>query len=356
MKRPTIWLNSGLPETVFLVRALQAVQVPDDRFRIIATHRRARRGTALGAVCEFEEEPLLADRDAYVSWCLKFACDRAVDVFIPHRHAYALAGVQDKFRELGCRLIVAGTQETLALVNNKVALYEAVRACSALTVPIPPFRVARGLEEFEAACQELAADYPVLAVKPTVGLGAQGFRVISEKPLSASVNGDLPPMTLSETVAYLRRRQGGFGELMVMPYMSGPETSVDCLAEAGRLIASVVRTKFPSGEGLIEERSDLVACCAQLTGQLKLNGLFNVQFLESADGRPQLLEVNARLAGGTFFGAFSGLLVPYWAIRLALGTATEADIPRPKTGIRFDRLNRVVLSDGTPPGVPASFQ
>src|SRR4029453_5915808 len=126
----------------------------------------------------------------------------------------------------------------------------------------------------------------------------------------------------------------------IMPYFSGPETSVDCLADNGRLIAAVVRTKFGAGEGLIEDGREVVEWSRQITRLLGLNDLYNVQYLDAADGSRHLLELNTRMAGGLFFGAFSGLLLPYWAIRLALGTATEADIPRPKTGIRFDRVTR----------------
>jgi len=44
------------------------------------------------------------------------------------------------------------------------------------------------------------------------------------------------------------------------------------------------------------------------------------------------------MAGGTYFGAHTGLVLPYWAIRLALGTATAKDIPTPTTGICVDRF------------------
>lgn len=342
MKRPTIWFNRGLPETIHLVKALKAAQTPADQFQIIATHRKHR--AELGTVCEFHEEPVFDDQQAYVEWCLSFAREKAVDVLIPHRHAYALASARDRFQAIGCRLIVAGAPETLALVKSKAALYAALQADRTLTVPLPPFKVARDAGEFEAAVTALRADFETVCMKPTVGLGGQGFRVISDRPLAGPVNGDQPPMTLAEALAGFASMPGLFAELMIMPYLSGPETSVDCLADNGRLIASVVRTKFGSAEGLIEDGADMVDWSRQITRLLGLSGLFNVQFLEAADGSRQLLEVNARMAGGVFFGAFSGLLLPYWAIRLALGTAAEADIPRPKTGIRFHRVTGAVIA------------
>jgi hypothetical protein len=62
---------------------------------------------------------------------------------------------------------------------------------------------------------------------------------------------------------------------------------------------------------------------------------------------PRLLEINPRMAGGISYSFLSGVVLPYWAIRLALGTAEPGDIPAPKTGllvtdIRKPRLVRSV--------------
>ena len=71
----------------------------------------------------------------------------------------------------------------------------------------------------------------------------------------------------------------------------------------------------------------------RLTARFGCSNLFNVQF---RDDRRQsyLLEINPRMSGGLPFACRSGLVLPYWAIRLALGTARPEDIPQPRTGIR----------------------
>jgi hypothetical protein len=46
-----------------------------------------------------------------------------------------------------------------------------------------------------------------------------------------------------------------------------------------------------------------------------------------------LLEINPRMSGGLPFACQSGLVLPLWAIRLALGTASPADVPTPRLGV-----------------------
>jgi len=80
----------------------------------------------------------------------------------------------------------------------------------------------------------------------------------------------------------------------------------------------------------------------RLIEKLNLNGLFNVQFKDK-DGVPFILEINARMSGGIAMSCLSGVCLPYWALRLAMGTATDADIPHGKTGLRVMELTHAVV-------------
>jgi hypothetical protein len=61
--------------------------------------------------------------------------------------------------------------------------------------------------------------------------------------------------------------------------------------------------------------------------------MFNVQ-TRSANGRPYLLEVNARMSGGMQYSCLSGVAIPYWAVTLALGMRSAVEIPAPDLGVR----------------------
>lgn len=345
MKQTTVWFNRGLSQTGWLIKGIREAQQPGEQFRIISSHVRA--DVPWASECDHFEIEQTGSAGSYVDFALDFVRRNNVDVMIPHTHTIALAAASERFAELGCKVIVAGDACTISLLKSKSALYDVVRDAGGLGIEIPPFILAGDRDHLVSALKDYEPRFPTRCFKPVKGLGGHGFRIVS--PLGASYphahNGDFAPLTMAELNGYLDGVGEGFEEMMVMPYLNGPEYSVDCLAVDGKLIKAVTRTKFPGGiEEVLDDKPDLVEQSERLTGLLKLSGLYNVQFLEAEDGTRFLLEINARMAGGIHWGSFSGVLLPYWAIRLAAGTATPADIPEPKTGIRFNRKTRLVVN------------
>ena len=54
------------------------------------------------------------------------------------------------------------------------------------------------------------------------------------------------------------------------------------------------------------------------------------------NGEPYLLEINSRMSGGLHKACMATQFpMPYWALRLALGTVSASEIPYPKTGVRL---------------------
>jgi hypothetical protein len=136
-----------------------------------------------------------------------------------------------------------------------------------------------------------------------------------------------------------RRRlaaKGRFRDLLLMEHLPGPERSVDCLAQGGELLRCVVRRKENNVQ-VLEDNPELVAVVRRLTARFRLTSLFNVQ-LRDAGGRSCLLEINPRMSGGLPFSCRSGVMLPLWGIRLALGTASASDIPQPRIGLRIPQL------------------
>ncbi len=344
MRKVTVWFNRGLSQTVHLIKGIRQSLEQGEEMQIVCTHVNA--DAAVAEVADkFEIEPT-GSAAAYVEWALEFAKREKVDVLIPHSYTIALSAASDQFAAFGCRVIVAGDAATISLLKSKSELYDVVREAGSLGIEIPPYTLAADLEQVMSALRAYKERFNTLCFKPVKGLGGHGFRIVSElgDKYPHAHNGDFKPLTMTDTEAYLFG-ESPLPEMMVMPYLNGPEYSVDCLAEEGVLVKAVTRVKFPGGiEELLDDCPDLIAQSAKLTELLGLTGLYNVQFLEADDGTRFLLEINARMAGGIHWGIFTGVLLPYWAIRLAAGTATAADIPEPKTGIRFNRKTRKVVS------------
>jgi hypothetical protein len=275
-----------------------------------------------------------------VDYCLDFVRRHGVNVFLPGTRLRAIVQERQRFTELGVTLVAAADADTLYTLESKSRLYSAIPPEIA---PVPDYRVVHDLTGFDAAYDELRLAHDVVCFKPCVGVYGLGFRIIT--PWGGGVRRLLNTASLKIGLRGVRRilgSQPAFRPLMLMPYLPGPERSVDCLAHYGELLRAVVRRKG-SVEGYqeLEENPSLIEIVRRLTAHFRLSGLFNAQFRDSA-GTPYLLEINPRMSGGLYCSCLSGVAFPYWAVRLALGTAGPEDIPQPKVGFRVAQVNRAV--------------
>jgi hypothetical protein len=320
----TIWFNKYLSNTWEVLTLLRKARMPNE-FRVLCTHSKqhypGRHSSDL-----FEQEPDGLTEDAYVAYCLDVSRRHRVEIFMPGRNVLPIVRARGAFASLGVRVLAAADVKTIALINHKAHFYAALKG---LDIQVPAYELVNDLAGFDAAWDRLRSTTDVLCYKPAISVYGLGFQIVA----------DHDPPRLQNDPAFLRldearrrlRAKGRFRDLLVMPYLPGPERSVDCLANEGKLIRAVVRRKEEKGQTL-ERNPALVAAVRRLTAHFGLTNLFNVQFRD-ADGVSYLLEVNPRMSGGLPFACQSGVVFPYWALRLALGTCTPSDIPEPCTGI-----------------------
>ncbi len=340
MQQSSVWFNRALSSISFSIEAIRLAEMPNEQIRVITSHSRKDFPARLVSDV-FEQEPLSLDDHSCVPYCLDFVKRHQVDILIPTYWADTLADHRDEFSALGCNLLSVADPATLKIIKNKVALYQTIGPG---VVPIFEYEIAGDAGAFRIACEKLLEKYEIICFKPTTGLGGRGFCVIARdgRELRSPWDGLVFSTTVDEAVSSLSMPET-FKEQMLMPYLKGQERSIDCLADGGRLAAAIVRVKsYDGADELIEANPQLVEYARNLTSRLKLSGLYNVQFMES-DGSHYFLEINSRLAGGVHYGSVSGVCLPYWAIRLANGTARLEDVPVPKTGIRVDRKTRLVI-------------
>jgi biotin carboxylase len=337
-----VWFNKSLSSTSHVVQKIRQSCSPGEEFFFVCTHT-SPTATVAPVADLFEIEPTGLGPLAYVEWCVDFARDRGIDVFIPRNYASAIAACSQRFADLGVKLILAAEPATLGLIKNKGLFYEALGQD---LVPQPAFQVVANLEQFQEAFHALSARHNKVCFKPTEGIGGKGFKVLTVGGPEIYSPWDHELLSIEYDAALLElAQQASFPELMMMEYLPGQERSVDCLAQNGKLLAAVTRLKsYDGAEELLEDNPQLVEYCRLITAKVGLKGLYNVQFMASESGEQYLLEVNARMSGGVHYGADSGVCLPYWAIRLALGAAHSCDIPTAKTGIRVERATGKILS------------
>ena len=331
-----VWYNRTFSSVNAAIKLIREADT-DGRFTIIHSNAN-RHAPAARLAHEFHVEPTGLKGDAYVDWCLTFCRDHRVDIFVPGREATVLAAEHARFADIKTRVLSAAPPDKLKLVHDKARFYADTVLPDA---PVAEFRPFENLAQFDAAYAELRPRHAKLCVKPSHGIYGLGFAIIDEERSSAA----LLMKGVEYHIGYQDLRRGlaemqDFSTMLLMEFLDGPEYSVDCVGDHGRLAAAVVRRKLPqAGSGqLIDMRQDILDATARLCADYRLNGVFNAQFREGG-GRPRLLEINPRMSGGVGMACLAGPNLPYIALR---GFADGFDgfaVPEVRNGMRVAEVS-----------------
>jgi hypothetical protein len=294
-------------------------------FRIIASHRNARPeilSEADIAYLEPDETEVLLPFIAGV--CRK---NNVVAIHAGKR-GHILEGYRDAIEEMGVKLTTGATNpETFELADNKAEFSARMMAyglTSVVSVKVQsPDELASAIEDFES--REVLP-----CIKPVKGIYGLGFWILkrSARTLSFYNNPDYRQIHPDVAIASLQRAELAGEPLpvqIVMPYLPGPERSVDMLVENGRVLAAVARSKAGSLQTLENEGPayQLALDCAKALGA---DGLINVQTRNDENGMPVLLEANLRPSGGIGYTAHSDVNLPgLYALR-QLGIISDDDV------------------------------
>lgn len=301
------------------------------------------------SACDLAEiEPTGQTEDEYVDWCIEFCTRHRVDVFVPGRRRELISDRRAEFAARGTRLIVAGSGDTLRLLEDKGRFLGQVPD----GVAVHRFHRVHNWEEFSAACDRLESEGLKVCFKPATGTFGLGFHILDKgmTPLKRLLRSEAHRITKEELQGVLEKSET-FPELLVMEYLDGSEFSVDALATEGEVLAMVCRRKPINGrvrlsgtsrtirveEGLsqlLAREPEIEEMVRRLARHFQLGGLFNVQFRTRAElpERPCLLEINGRMAGGLPYVGLTGLNLPLLAIRFALRSPGDPlpEIPEPR--------------------------
>lgn len=131
---------------------------------------------------------------------------------------------------------------------------------------------------------------------------------------------------------------------VVQEYLPGEEYTVDCLNDrTGVLRFANVRRRARVGCGIslgtsAETRPDIEEHARRIAGAVTIEGPWFAQFKCDRDGRPKLLEVNARVAGSMTLSRLAGVNIPLLAVSIFTDEAVE--VPRRLPGLTLNRCLR----------------
>lgn len=341
MKQMTrVWFNKTFSSIHIGLRLIREMDV-DGRYEVICSSPNAHAIAGLSAD-HFFVEPTSLSADEYREWCVSFAHQHGIGIFVPGKDASSLIGCAQKFAKLGTRILGAASPQILETIHDKSRFYAAVEDLSS---PPAKWRPVETIQEFDVAYAELSASERELCIKPAVSVYGIGFRRIRTNKTAFQIlmAGNDYQVSYDDLRSMLAVA-GRFPKLLLMEYLDGHEYSVDCLCDRGRLVCAVPRKKpLRAGEGqLIDCRVDVISACREMSSRFELNGFINIQFREGRSGL-RVLEVNPRMSGGIGMACLAGVNLPYFGIAGFDHGYDQLRIPAACDGLRVGEINMPVV-------------
>lgn len=326
-----VLFTRGLSSIAQLVRAIREDMVAGE-YLVHASYDTAFTPLAVTAD-RLHLEPPRAEDEAYADWLIGLCQREGIAIVWPQSRVRALLSRVARFTQAGIRLLLPTPDaDTFDQIDDKLALLARV-ARAAPEVSLPDYRPVRTGRQFRDALRELGDGGRPLCIKPARGIYGGGFRRLDEavSPLRRWLDNDVTHATTAEIEALLDLSDGE-RVFLVMEYLPGPERSLDCLADRGRLRAAIVRRKGVGRGQAIEDSPSAVALTGHLADLFRLHGVFNLQTRERADGCECLLEINARMSGGLDMCRAAGCNLPLAALRMASGRLPVDWVAEPHRG------------------------
>ena len=267
---------------------------------------------------EWYREPEKISAEDYVDFCLNFCREHEVNIFVPRRNLTAIAQRREEFECAGVKILVGKDACLMKILDDKVATYEFI-AAGGLAEIVPPYRIAKNFDEFIKACDALKTPTNRICYKLTEDEGALTFRVIDDSIEKISALHNMPNMKLTFDAAQKILSHYDFKiPMIVMPYLSGQEISVDCLSTPrGNIIVPRFKTNHRYSE--IKFDDEIIFAAEKILSLLNFDVPINIQF-RMHEKKFYLLEINPRMSGGLQLSCLgAGINIPALAINQLLG-------------------------------------
>lgn len=314
-----VWFNHWFSTAYGLIELMKK----DDEEEIYVIGTNLQTDSVIQKVCdEWHEEPNLYGEE-YISYCLDFCREHNVDVFVPRRNMADVSRAKERFEEIGVKVMVDDLK-AIELLGNKATAYEHFKGYE--NVNIPDYFTVKTAEEFEKAYKSLRENHEQVCIKFVRDEGGMSFRKIIENVNEFDRLKVYQGTSISYSDVYSAlSTKVEFDELMVLPYLSGLEVSVDCLRTDTGTIA-IPRLKSPFRQEKVFYDHEIISMTANILNKVNLQFPCNVQFRYSGDTL-YLLEVNTRMSGGLQMSCLaSNVNIPNIALNKLLGKDLSWDI------------------------------
>ncbi|MBB3106282.1 hypothetical protein FHS24_000773 [Psychrobacter luti] len=324
---PAAWLAEGQSSQRDMLASLQTLKAQSETpFNIIASHRHNRpeifefadsvyREPSSSATDSDEQamlEPLepLMPRWQFV---LEQAKNNNVKVLLTGRNGIDYEAHRQAFDAAGIRLLTGATSvAALEAIDDKFAF---MQQCHQHDIPVANAWRFDNVAELEALLA--THGHQPLCVKPVTGIFAQGFWRLDLAKNDGEQYDSFEHLYFTEekkinTLQFINAYANSLMvherpiPMLLMPYLSGQEYSIDVVCEYGEVLAAITRYKTGKIQHIGYEQSvmDVVIPLIKAFG---CDGIVSVQTKADDDGQHRVLEINSRPSGGIGYTTHSGV-------------------------------------------------
>ena len=326
--KPTaVWLAEGQSSQRDMLASLQSLKAQyATPFNIIASHRHNRpeifefadsvylEPYAI-AVSDSEQTTLEPATPLMPRW--QFVLEQAkidnVKVVLTGRNGIDYEAHRETFKAAGIRLLTGSTSvASLESIDDKFAF---MQQCHQHDIPVAEAWRFDNAEELHVLLAEHG--HQPLCVKPVTGIFAQGFWRLDLGKEEDEHYDSFEHLYFTEekkinTAQFINAYTNSIMvherpiPMLLMPYLSGQEYSIDVVCEYGEVLAAVTRYKTGKIQHIGYEQS-VMEVVIPLIKAFDCDGIVSVQTKADDDGQHRVLEINSRPSGGIDYTTHSGV-------------------------------------------------
>ncbi|WP_201551502.1 ATP-grasp domain-containing protein [Psychrobacter sp. DD43] len=330
-KLSAAWLAEGQSSQRDMLASLQTLKAQSSMpFHIVASHRHNRpeifefadiiyREPSISTADNNEQAVLESVEALMPRWqfVLEQAQKNNVKVLLTGRNGIDYEAHREKFAAAGIRLLTGATSvAALKSIDDKFAF---MQQCHEHDIPVADAWRFDTVAELETLLAKHG--HQPLCVKPVTGIFAQGFWRLGKVKETGKEEGEqydsFEHLYFTEekkinTAQFINAYTNSLMvherpiPMLLMPYLSGQEYSIDVVCEYGEVLAAITRYKTGKIQHIGYEQSvmDVVIPLIKTFG---CDGIVSVQTKADDNGHHRVLEINSRPSGGIDYTTHSGV-------------------------------------------------
>lgn len=305
-----LYLAEGQSSQRDMLLSLQALK-PQYDLKIIASHRHERPEILHCADIAYQEpydpeqkpQQYAKERTQFVIYHAK---QHHAKVLLTGRNSRDYEPYRQDLQKAGIRLLTGATSiAMLDKIDNKT---DFTQYCQQQKIPVATAWQFDNLKQLQQLLNEHQDKN--LCVKPVSGIFAQGFwqlsAVDSFEHLYLTDNKKITTEQFVSAYQHSQMVEQKPIPMLLMPYLSGREYSIDVVCECGEVLGAITRYKQGSVQ-YIGYDSDVMAVVIPLIQAFSCDGIVSVQTKADEQGVHHVLEINSRPSGGIGYTVHCGL-------------------------------------------------